>query len=255
MFAEFARGASPRAPLYARLAAGIAADDSIAGLLLHAPPRQRQPVLFLACVHSILLGPAGEDDPLAGLVPQPDRPTVDGRSAAGPAGVLRRAPGRARGAAGDPQHADERDRALPRCCCRRSGCSPPRSGRSPTSTSAPAPGSTCCSTGTTTCTCPAARSGGPSAVTLECGTRGDVPVPTAMPEVVERRGLDRYADRRPRPGPAPLAGGVRVARPDRPLRAAAGGAGAGRRVLDRDHDGRRDRRHPPPGPASSPPTR
>ena len=50
MFAEFARSASPRAPLYTRLAAGIAASNDLAGLLLLSPPRQRQPVLLLACV-------------------------------------------------------------------------------------------------------------------------------------------------------------------------------------------------------------
>ena len=60
MFAEFARSASPRAPLYARLATGIAADEELAGLLLHSPPRQRQPVLLLACIHVLLLEPEGD---------------------------------------------------------------------------------------------------------------------------------------------------------------------------------------------------
>lgn len=55
MFAEFARSASPRAPLYAALAAGVARDAELAALLLHAPPRQRQPVLLFASVHFLLL--------------------------------------------------------------------------------------------------------------------------------------------------------------------------------------------------------
>jgi hypothetical protein len=60
LFAEFARTASQRAPLYHRLASGIAADPELAGLLLSAPPMQRQPVLLLACVHDLLL--AGRPD-------------------------------------------------------------------------------------------------------------------------------------------------------------------------------------------------
>ena len=102
----------PRAPLYARLAAGIAGDESIAGLLLHAPPRQRQPVLFLACVHDLLLGPAGQDEQLARWYPNLTGRPATGDPLPGAAGVLRRAPGRAGGAAGDAQHADQRDRAL-----------------------------------------------------------------------------------------------------------------------------------------------
>ena len=60
LFAEFARTAKPRAPLYHRLATGIAADPVLAGLLLSAPPMQRQPVLLFACVHDLLL--AGRPD-------------------------------------------------------------------------------------------------------------------------------------------------------------------------------------------------
>ena len=74
MFDEFARTAASRAPLYARLSAGIAVDPSLAGLLLVAPTTQRQPVLLFACVHDLLL-----EDPsarLAGyypnLTPAPD---------------------------------------------------------------------------------------------------------------------------------------------------------------------------------------
>lgn len=62
MFDEFAATASSRAPLYARLATGIAADPALAARLLVAPATQRQPVLLFACVHALLL-----DDPAAPL--------------------------------------------------------------------------------------------------------------------------------------------------------------------------------------------
>ncbi|MBA3605144.1 MAG: DUF2332 domain-containing protein [Acidimicrobiia bacterium] len=62
MFREFAATAASRAPLYARLAAGIAEDHALAGRLLIAPVSQRQPVLLFACVHAVLL-----DDPSVAL--------------------------------------------------------------------------------------------------------------------------------------------------------------------------------------------
>ncbi len=49
----------PRAPLYHRLAAGIAADAGLAALL-QRPTVQRQPVLLFACVRALLL--AGRPD-------------------------------------------------------------------------------------------------------------------------------------------------------------------------------------------------
>ena len=42
---------------------GVAEDAQLASLLLHAPPAQRQPVLLFACVHALLLG--GDGDELA----------------------------------------------------------------------------------------------------------------------------------------------------------------------------------------------
>ena len=70
MFAEFARTASPRAPLYQTLAAGIATDPELAGLLLHAPPQQRQPVLLFACIHDLLLRVQPEAPSLLARLPQ-----------------------------------------------------------------------------------------------------------------------------------------------------------------------------------------
>ncbi|MDF2732114.1 MAG: hypothetical protein K0S92_745 [Desertimonas sp.] len=60
LFADFAKTSD--APLYADLAAGIAEDPQLAGLLLGAPPSQRLPVLLFASVHWLLLG-----DPAAPL--------------------------------------------------------------------------------------------------------------------------------------------------------------------------------------------
>jgi hypothetical protein len=54
-FAAFEATAHTRAPLYAALAAGIARDRSLSGLLASAPPTQRMPVLLLAAVHDLLL--------------------------------------------------------------------------------------------------------------------------------------------------------------------------------------------------------
>jgi len=60
-FAENSASSRPRAPLYAELSKGIAADPSLHGLLLHAPPDQRLPVLLFACVHASLLADADHD--------------------------------------------------------------------------------------------------------------------------------------------------------------------------------------------------
>lgn len=56
LFHDFARQTANGTPFYSRLAAGIASDESLAGLLLKAPPAQRLPVLLLACVHWLVLG-------------------------------------------------------------------------------------------------------------------------------------------------------------------------------------------------------
>jgi len=66
-FRNFARHSARTAPLYAELADGIAADDELAALLLHAPPEQRQPVLLFACVHWLVL--AEPDSALARYYP------------------------------------------------------------------------------------------------------------------------------------------------------------------------------------------
>lgn len=64
-FADFAKTSD--APLYADLAAGIADDPRLAGLLLQAPAQQRLPVLLFASVHWLLL--ADPTAPLARFYP------------------------------------------------------------------------------------------------------------------------------------------------------------------------------------------
>ena len=55
MFADFSRQTAKGTPLYSQLAAGVAANPDVAGLLLVAPVQQRLPVLLFACVHSLVL--------------------------------------------------------------------------------------------------------------------------------------------------------------------------------------------------------
>jgi hypothetical protein len=190
MFAEFARTASPRAPLYQTLAAGIATDPELAGLLLHAPPQQRQPVLLFACVHDLLL--RGGDD-----------------------GDLRRHYPNLR--TGPPPPGDPLD-ALRAFCTRHHDELVTLLGTRSTQTNEigrcslllPVFGMLAGEVGPLThldvgtsaglnllldryeyTYVPGGHVGGPSTVHLECGTRGHVPVPRAMPEIAERRGLDR----------------------------------------------------------------
>ena len=80
LFADFAQTSD--APLYADLAAGIADDPELAGLLLAAPPPQRLPVLLFASVHWLLL--ADPTAPLARFYPNlpvPPEPAGPARSA------------------------------------------------------------------------------------------------------------------------------------------------------------------------------
>lgn len=83
-FSEFAETTARRAPLYAALSRGIAADPALAALLRHAPATQQLPVLLFAVVHHLLL--AAPDDELAqwypSIVDDPRSPTDDALSAA-----------------------------------------------------------------------------------------------------------------------------------------------------------------------------
>jgi hypothetical protein len=66
-FEDFAATAAPRAPLYEALSRVVARDRALFGLLRHAPPTQRMPVLLFACVHELLL--EQPDDRLAQWYP------------------------------------------------------------------------------------------------------------------------------------------------------------------------------------------
>ncbi len=54
-FEDFAATSVARAPLYAALSHAVARDRGLFELLRHAPPTQRLPVLLFACVHELLL--------------------------------------------------------------------------------------------------------------------------------------------------------------------------------------------------------
>jgi hypothetical protein len=189
LFAEFARTATPRAPLYAAMAEGIARDAELAALLLHAPPRQRQPVLFFAAVHHLLL--LGRDDlglaaHYATLTAAPDH--------ADPLPALRRFCAR---------HHDElaallatrstQTNEIGRCCLLL-----PAFGLLAAEVGALAHLDVGTSAGLNLLLDryayvyePGGSVGGPSSVTLTCGTRGAPPLPASMPLIAERRGLDR----------------------------------------------------------------
>jgi hypothetical protein len=190
MFAEFARSASPRAPLYTRLADGIAAHDDLAGLLLLSPPRQRQPVLLLACVHMLLLGPEGRDADLARFYPNLTAAPADGD----PVPALRRF---CRG------HGDRLAELLATRSTQtneigRCALLLPAFGLLAAEVGALSHLDVGASAGLNLLLdryrytyVPGGSVGDASPVTLECGTRGAVPVPVAMPDVGERVGLDR----------------------------------------------------------------
>lgn len=67
MFTANAVTSEARSPLNSALAAGIAADPGLAGLLGHAPPTQQLPVLLFAVVHHLLL--ESPTEPLAAWYP------------------------------------------------------------------------------------------------------------------------------------------------------------------------------------------
>jgi hypothetical protein len=188
MFRDFAVGARQRAPLYARLADGIAADEELAALLLVAPSTQRQPVLLFACVHALLLG--GPDHELARFYPN---------------------------LTAEPERGD----ALPafRCLCaeRRDALDALLASRSTQTNEigrcallvpvlallADEVGPLAhvdvgASAGLNLLLDrygyryePGGEVGGPSPVLLECGTRGPLPVPGTLPPIAVRVGLDR----------------------------------------------------------------
>jgi hypothetical protein len=188
LFAEFARTASRRAPLYQRLAAGIAVDPALAGLLLHAPPAQRQPVLLFACVHELLL--VDGDDQLAAFYPNLTAPADTGD----PMPALR---------AFCATHHDElvsllatrstQTNEVGRCALLLPAFGVVAEEIGPLSHL-----DVGASAGLNLLLDrwhyryePGGDVGGPAPVDLVCGTRGKFAIPASMPVVVERCGLDR----------------------------------------------------------------
>jgi hypothetical protein len=193
MFADFARTTRARAPLYSRMASGIAEDEPLAGLLLRAPAAQRQPVLLFACVHDLLLsGVDGDRAELARYYPNLTA-APDGGD---PLPTLRR-------------FCAHHDRALTELLGSRS-TQTNEIGRC--ALLLPAFGLLAAEVGPLAHLDVGASAGlnllldrygyryepggsvGPasgSSIDLECGTRGDVPVPSALPVIAERLGLDR----------------------------------------------------------------
>jgi hypothetical protein len=188
MFADFAGTTRSRAPLYSRMAAGIAEDERLAALLLHAPPVQRQPVLLFACVHALLL--EGDGDELARYYPN-----LTGRPEPGdPLPALRRF---------CEQHEADLTALLAsrqtqtnevgRCALLL-----PAFGLLAAEVGPLAHLDVGSSAGLNLLLDryryryePGGTIGPESPVVLECGTRGAVPVPAAMPVIAARLGIDR----------------------------------------------------------------
>lgn len=73
---RFVSSTAGRAPLYARLSAGVAEQPEVLAILAAAPPNHRAPVGLFAAVHDLLLADPGQA--LAGWYPNlTDRPRAD----------------------------------------------------------------------------------------------------------------------------------------------------------------------------------
>jgi hypothetical protein len=188
MFREFAVAARQRAPLYARLAEGIAADEGLAALLLTAPPTQRQPVLLFACVHALLL--ADPDHELARFYPDlaPEADPGD------PLPAFRRFCTERRG----PLDALLTSRSTQTNEIGRCALLVPVLALLADELGPLAHVDVGASAGLNLLLDryayryePGGEVGGPSPVLLACGTRGPVPVPSALPPIAARVGLDR----------------------------------------------------------------
>jgi len=201
-FDAFAATAQPRAPLYAALSAIVARDPALSRVLAAAPREQRLPVLLFASVHAVLLDEP--DHELAqwypNLTPEPRTPTERGLTS-----VFRRFVDEHRDAiehlvATRSTQTNEVGRCsflLPALGIVADEVGPLglldvgasgglnllldryeyhyRSGAS----AAASPGSV------------TSVVGGPSPVVLPCDTRGPVPIPTSVPTIARRCGIDR----------------------------------------------------------------
>ncbi len=196
-FTNLASTSMPRAPLNAALSRAIADDAELYGLMRHAPRTQLNPVLLLACLHYSLLG--DPDHPLVRWYPNlsPDARPADDPALAG---VLR-------------HFVDERHHELVALLRTRS-TQTNEVGRSamflvPFGALAAELGPLAhldvgASAGLNLLLDRFAYAyrdrdgagapsqvGGSSTVHLEVGTRGDPPIPPALPSITARRGIDR----------------------------------------------------------------
>lgn len=188
MFTEFAKTTAHRAPLYARLSAGIAEDRSLAGLLLTAPPTQRQPVLLLGCVHELLLTASGSEElaryyPNLTSDPDPGDPVPAFRE------LCRR---RSDELAELLRARRTQTNEIGRCALLL-----PAFGLLADEMGVLAHLDVGTSAGLTLLLDryryvyePGGQLGADSPVTMTCGTRGNVPVPATVPEIGARRGID-----------------------------------------------------------------
>lgn len=188
MFREFAATTASRAPLYATMSAGIAADAELSGLLLTAPATQRQPVLLFACIHDLLL--ADPDDPLAHHYPNLAGPAADRGD---PVPALRAFCRRRR------RDLDRllRTRRTQTNEIGRSALLLPAFGLLAEEVGPLAHLDVGASAGLNLLLDryrydydPGGMVGGPSTVTIVCGTRGEPPIPAHLPAVAARRGID-----------------------------------------------------------------
>jgi hypothetical protein len=192
-FRAFASDAAARAPLYGQLSERIADDPSTSRLLLHAPEEQRLPVLLFACVHWLLLNEPGHA--LAGhypnLTPPSRRSSVE---TADPYPAFRRFC-----ASHEPRLVEllgtrsTQTNEVGRCAM-----------------VLPVLGLVAREVGPLALVDvgssgglnlvfdryeyhyePGGTVGGPSPVVLQCGTRGEVPIPDRHPSIARRIGLDR----------------------------------------------------------------
>jgi hypothetical protein len=191
MFADFARTTASRAPLYARMATGIADDEALAGLLLRAPAAQRQPVLLFACIHDLLLsGVDGDREDLARHYPN----LTESPDGGDPLPALRRFCAR---------HESELTQLLASRSTQtneigRSALLLPPFGLVAAEVGPIAHLDVGASAGLNLLLDrysyryePGGSVGPRSMIELVCGTRGRVPVPAAMPQIAERLGIDR----------------------------------------------------------------
>jgi hypothetical protein len=187
-FRAFAATAAKRAPLYCHLAERIADDPVTRRLLVHAPEQQRLPVLLFACVHWLLLNEP--DQLLARYYPN----LTDDVDTTDPYPAFRQF---------CAEHAERladllgtrstQTNEVGRCATIL-----PLLGLVADKVGPLALVDVGSSAGLTLLfdhyECryePGGTVGAPSPVVLQCGTRGDVPVPERYPTVAARIGLDR----------------------------------------------------------------